>query len=566
MSLKSSSLRNSTLSPVRNVPTNESDSTFDLNIANLPSLTLGNSNNSLSSISLGSLDSSGLGQKNIQTPKVRKDQTLTSVANSVYNPSLADNTRTSKTIPFAQSPKNTPAPNIQSMPISENVEKGSLTPIGTLTDIKKGTLTPLKKTPEPIEEKLLSLPNVNNYDANNIALTSGNAIGSSNKMTAKSEQMGKTPRMQLPVIGQLNKSIFSGIQTPSTNFSMLNTKTPQNMSPINEPISFSTLQEKLVENVQEQEECNNDVCQPTSEQVTTISCPDSQSEEKEFLSLLKEKGYKISNVLIDNGKLKNVIATNIRGDIVLIEVDEEIKKTQNYEEKDLLMQKNNDLLVVPQKTKVGTLACLDPNLCRAAFVCNDSICLVKKQELNGKGTTFSEENAIIQLSSQNLGGKKGNGSIAYPSLLSSTIINPKNDELDISSMISKSSENLMNFAVTDLSKNLEDYRDTLKSFKRKIKSVEIIFSKLEEYNEDIRILEENYEKLLTSEDSEEVRKLRNVYQNNLIKKKSIRIRLINSLYIILNTSGLIDTIGKDIDEVVNPVLNEFMSSIHNVEL
>ena len=53
---------------------------------------------------------------------------------------------------------------------------------------------------------------------------------------------------------------------------------------------------------------------------------------------------------------------------------------------------------------------------------------------------------------------------------------------------------------------------------------------------------------------------------NLIKKKSIRIRLINSLYSVLNTITIVSTIGKEMNNVIDPILNEFMTDMRKVSV
>lgn len=399
------------------------------------------------------------------------------------------------------------------------------------------------------------------------------------------DKLSKTPRIssintlqalqgvdEKNLLQRLENPKFSGSQTPATSMPILNLKTPQNLSPIRGPISFSTFENKAAEECTDCNNCNNVVeeakqfVQAAAEDVISSAVTEiveSQvNKEQEFLELLKERGYKVSNILIGNdGKYKNIIATNIRGDPILIEMDHQIDKTTSYGKRDLLVEKSN-VTVVPQRIKVGTLACLDSNVCKAAFVCNDSICLVKKQEFGNGKKIINEETAIMQLSSQETGGRK-EGSVAFPTVSASTILNTNNEEIDISSRVSKDATKLVNYAIGDLYNLEKEYKEQLDKFRNKIGSTHILLEKiLNTYNEEIAKLEYSYDKILSADTDSESKKS---YYEALAKKKSIRIRLINALYNMLNTMSIIKEIGADIDNNINPILNEFMTDLSKSE-
>lgn len=412
-------------------------------------------------------------------------------------------------------------------------------------------------------------------------------LASTNSLsTLPLDKLSKTPRIssintlqalqgvdEKNLLQRLENPKFSGSQTPATSMPILNLKTPQNLSPIRGPISFSTFENKATEECADCNNCNNVAAEEVQQFVQaavedTISSAvtgivESQvNKEHEFLELLKERGYKVSNILIGNdGKYKNIIATNIRGDPILIEMDHQIDKTTSYGKRDLLIEKSN-VTVVPQRIKVGTLACLDANVCKAAFVCNDSICLVKKQEFGNGKKIINEETAIMQLSSQETGGRK-EGSVAFPTVSASTILNTNNEEIDISSRVSKDATKLVNYAIGDLYNLEKEYKEQLDKFRNKIGSTHILLEKiLNTYNEEIEKLEFSYDKILSNDTDSESKKS---YYEALAKKKSIRIRLINALYNMLNTMSIIKEIGADIDNNINPILNEFMTDLSKSE-
>ena len=354
-------------------------------------------------------------------------------------------------------------------------------------------------------------------------------LASTNSLsTLPLDKLSKTPRIssintlqalqgvdEKNLLQRLENPKFSGSQTPATSMPILNLKTPQNLSPIRGPISFSTFENKATEECSDCNNCNNVVAEEAQQFVQaavedTISSAvtgivESQvNKEHEFLELLKERGYKVSNILIGNdGKYKNIIATNIRGDPILIEMDHQIDKTTSYGKRDLLIEKSN-VTVVPQRIKVGTLACLDANVCKAAFVCNDSICLVKKQEFGNGKKIINEETAIMQLSSQETGGRK-EGSVAFPTVSASTILNTNNEEIDISSRVSKDATKLVNYAIGDLYNLEKEYKEQLDKFRNKIGSTHILLEKiLNTYNEEIEKLEFSYDKILSNDTDSEV--------------------------------------------------------------
>ncbi|AYV85909.1 MAG: hypothetical protein Solivirus1_66 [Solivirus sp.] len=319
---------------------------------------------------------------------------------------------------------------------------------------------------------------------------------------------------------------------------------------ITKPLSFKTNEEALQERPQL-------VVQPVVQEATELT-------ETLLLQKLEEKGFHVFSTLVEGGKFKHFVAKDTRGDIVVIIADQEIEKQTDYSSSDLLVSKMN-IPLVPTRLKQGSLTCAsEGESCKTAFICNDALCILS---LTDQKRGFMNEEALVFQNSDNklFGSKKGNGSVAFPAISLSTILNINNTKDNLESLIQHYSENLVEFAERDLMKEWEDFVANIENFYLEVTTIKMIMDKFTEFNLDVEGLERNYEELLPIE-TDESRGLIGTVSKNLAEKKVLRVKMLNALYNSFAYSNIIKTFTNDVTKSINSVLNDYMRAIGKIEM
>lgn len=287
----------------------------------------------------------------------------------------------------------------------------------------------------------------------------------------------------------------------------------------------------------------------------------------EVLQKLLEYGFIIDYRMYDNGKLTHLLATTKQGDRVLIQVDNLSYQStfpSMFNSSDVQMRSLPNVTFVPQETKIGALECLNYDVCGVAFVCEGNICMTQKK--NGtKEMTYSEKNYTFQSSSEIGAGVIGHALVAYPIISLSTVLaNPQKAEDQIASVAGEIHE----ISLKKLYKQHERLEEALNKLKEQITSEgQFIRSADFALDSDIDKLTQIYHSLKEinpDEMSDSQQEAYYVVLRNLKEKKALRSRLINMTSTAHAITNSIQSLSKEFEQLVNPLMQKHSESLGQI--
>ena len=288
----------------------------------------------------------------------------------------------------------------------------------------------------------------------------------------------------------------------------------------------------------------------------------------ELVEQLLSHGYTIEYRLYEGQVTTHLLAKSRAGDLLLIKLDMSKYKGQfpKLPESDILMERKSAVILVPQQTKLGILECIKHDVCGAAFVCNNSICLteVGKRGEKGKPTSFTEENFVFKSSPNLSGGKIGRQLVAYPIVpLSKILENPNQIEDQISEnakRISDTAFDKLDQAQAELNKaiaRLTTYSQNIDQLNKDAKRD--LDTEIEEWTRKYKRLQGiSPERLPDDSQADYYMILR-----TLAEKKKAREKYLNGISNAYGITSTIQSIADELKNSVDPVYNMYMGSIQS---
>lgn len=284
-----------------------------------------------------------------------------------------------------------------------------------------------------------------------------------------------------------------------------------------------------------------------------------------IMEKLLHNGYVIKSRLYKNGKVKYLVACSRRGDKFIIKLDnKEYKLTfPQLSEDDCEFQKGDKVMSVPQQTKMSTMKCLDYDVCGAAFICNDDMCVTERQG-DIENLHFSEKSYYAEgLKVKTL----GEGLNVYPIVKLSSILE---DPCAMESKIFKVSEQLHCQVYDKMTEQYEAAVNTVKDLEKKLKCLNGVVYKVDkELDRDICKLNEIYEKFAGQEYCnlcEEDKKIYTGVLKSLLKKKKLRCELLECISKLYTCVCELEYTSRKIERDMDPLLEELVCSLGVLEL
>lgn len=296
---------------------------------------------------------------------------------------------------------------------------------------------------------------------------------------------------------------------------------------------------------------------------TTQHPPENRMDE--IMEKLLRHGYLIDR-RVYVGTVPNYFMAKTRlGDPVFIRInDPQYRATfpvfPNINPNDVQMEKKTSVILVPQDVKMGILQCLNYDICGAAFICNDSICITeRKTGTTPKNTTFVDENFVLR--SGNIpfnGARVGRSLVAYPIVnLSEILSDPRASE----ERISLASQEIIKNAFDRLESYNQDFIDSIIILQNQSNNLTQLVREVEQnMDRDIQQLEKAYNKIKDiSPDhlSDEDQATYYTIQRELRNLKELQIKFINAIANSMNTSGMIRMISSELRSYIDPILNQY---------
>ena len=277
------------------------------------------------------------------------------------------------------------------------------------------------------------------------------------------------------------------------------------------------------------------------------------------LEKLLENGIVVENRMYSESKLTHLLVKTLFGDKAIVNMDDDTYKNSFPSMNNDIVMRKNSVTLVPQETKVGVLNCLDYNICGAAFICNDNICITEKSTTdNIVETTFTEENYVYKQGSENKGGKIGNSLVAYPIVKMSSLLEHPRETIRHIEMVAKEMSNLSFLKLKHKQEqNMMSVTELLKYLKYLRGATEDAQVGL---NKDISVLDSICLKYLTVKPNslpDNVQQDYYVILRGLAHKKDLRNKFVNVMY---EANTLLDNVNmllKDVDELTLPVIDEY---------
>jgi len=285
----------------------------------------------------------------------------------------------------------------------------------------------------------------------------------------------------------------------------------------------------------------------------------------EVMERLLRNGYVIDRRIYSGALPSYFIAKTRLGDSVFIRInDPQYRATfptlPKLSPNDIQMEKKSSVILVPQEVKLGILQCLNYDVCGAAFVCNDSICITERQASNDpERTTFTDENFVFRSGNNSFSGARvGRSLVAYPIVNLTDVLNQPRLTED---RIAAASREIIQTAFDRLQTYNQDFRDALIVLQTQGNNLTRLIQEAEEkMNRDIQRLEEAYNKIkdfppdqLPDDDQAAYYAI----QRELKDRKEFRIKFINAIANAMNNSGAVRMISSELRTNVDPILNVY---------
>lgn len=289
----------------------------------------------------------------------------------------------------------------------------------------------------------------------------------------------------------------------------------------------------------------------------------------EIMEQLLRKGYIVEHRVYEGTYPSYMIARTRLGDRVFVRIDDQQYRMSFPQQltttSDIQMEKRSSVVLVPQETKMGVLQCLDYNICAAAFVCDNSICITQRRGTENS-SNFTEENFVFKSGGTSFtGGKIGSSIVAYPIILLSEILK---DPVKTEERISMASNEIAKVSFARLRSYDEDLRDAVKRLTTQSENLAKFATEADkELSRDIKKLSDAYDKIKDiAPDTLSDRDQADYYaiQRALVNKKELRTQILNSIASAYKTSGMTRSISEEFRNNIDPVLTAYKNSIGNV--
>ncbi len=291
--------------------------------------------------------------------------------------------------------------------------------------------------------------------------------------------------------------------------------------------------------------------------------------EDTIMERLLQNGYLVKARIYKGSQIGYFLARSREGDCFFIKIDNP-KYQQSFPSVEFSGLDDVQLVkslatIIPQDVKMGAIECMEYGICGAAFVCSGSICMTEPNSNSVSVTTVGEENFVFNSTRNIPAAMIGNSAMAYPVVyLSSLLSDPKGFEIKLSQL----SSDLLKKTYSKIGKQQTELTSAVEKLQKKIEKL-VTFAKVvrEDLTLDISKVEaafENIRDIDPTEVSSEERDLYSTILRSLAEKKDLQVKALTRLGDVYSLTETIDSLGKEIDILVNPVVDEVLSNIGQI--
>jgi len=283
----------------------------------------------------------------------------------------------------------------------------------------------------------------------------------------------------------------------------------------------------------------------------------------QIMDTLLDAGYLIDYRLYSDQTVTHLLAKTLLGDRFLIKVDSPQyqatfpKLHTNKTQKDIQLEHFPDMTLVPQETKMGTLKCLNYDICGAAFICEGNICTSERP----LGSKQIQEDQYTMQTPQRLNSQNDfePSSIALPIVSLKSLLNDPQDYIQriakINSEIVEVNAELLQSRNKTMIQELELIQTDLKALQQVLLDIKGAL------DEEIATLTQSYLRFAGQEMlPEPIQSEYYLLLKTISQKKELRRRILTSIENAYNSTIPLKDIPKIIRAEVDPLLQEYARS------
>ena len=288
--------------------------------------------------------------------------------------------------------------------------------------------------------------------------------------------------------------------------------------------------------------------------------PDSRPREDTVMEKLLRNGYLVKSRIYGPSKIAYFLVKSKLGDCFFVKIDDpryqDTFPSVEYSGLDDIQMSKSTVAVIPQQTRVGASECLEYGICGAAFVCNTSVCVSQPGAEPTLDTFVFNSNRNIP------SAMLGNSSVGYPIVNLSTLLKSPQEmegKIEGASKALLREGRVRSLTLQDQLKTSVDQLETKIAELRRFSQVAD-----DGLNEDIEKLETTFSGwsgIDPDQISVEDRDRYDVLVKSLSQKKELRLKTWAKLGDVQNLTKIIDGLTKEIDSVMNPVVDEVLSGL-----
>lgn len=302
---------------------------------------------------------------------------------------------------------------------------------------------------------------------------------------------------------------------------------------------------------------------PEKKSVVTFNNPFTpEPRNDEMMEKLLRNGYLIEYRLYEGSSITHLVAKTRAGDNVILKIDNSQYRNgfPKMPSNDIQLERKSAVVLVPQETKLGILECLNYDICGAAFICNNSICITEKKGERSE-QSFTEENFVFRTQPSISGGKIGRNLVAYPILMLSKVLeNP----LQAEDQIAEQSKMISDLAFDRLDTYQKDLQNAISLLEKRSKNLETLNSMVRtDLDKEIEKLNEMYQKIRGVAPDTLPEDLQTDYYlklRTLAEKKKLREKYLNGIASSYSITDTVQAIADDLLGYVDPLYQLYMES------
>jgi len=282
----------------------------------------------------------------------------------------------------------------------------------------------------------------------------------------------------------------------------------------------------------------------------------------EVMEKLLNHGYVIEHRLYEGQFISQLVAKTRAGDMVLIKVDSAQYRASfpKIPASDILLERKSAVTLVPQETKWGILQCLNNNVCGAAFICSNSLCVTEKKV--GKEVSFTEENFVFRSSPNLSGGKIGRHLVAYPIIPLTKILEAP---LAMEDQIASQTKLICELGFDRLDEHQKKLKEAIDHFQTQANNLGLLNQEAKtRLCSDIDQCAKLYEKIREVNPESLPEDLKTDYYmiiRILTEKKAAREKYLNGMANAYAITNMIKSLSDEFKGMVDPVLNTYMEAL-----